>query len=258
MRRTIKKKAPGFVKLNNQTLLHYTLIILLVTLLLACFSCETDLERRVRLERERQEQVELDKRIAKQAIKQEKIDEEQRRKKELKKERERLRREKEEQKLAHEQAQRAEIERVKKVYGDYSLPNGELPWVNCFGKNARCDQWGCSEIVVNASDDNDVVVIIKQKNQVKKHAYIRSGQSYVFQMPNGVYQPFFYTGKGWYPNKVMNSNLCPTLLGGFIDGSVWTKDAVQNLNNQVLTYTLQPTVYGNATSITASNEGEAL
>jgi hypothetical protein len=70
------------------------------------------------------------------------------------------------------------------------------------------------------------------------HAYISAGSSYTFEMPDGTYQPFFYYGKGWNPEKVMKETSEGKLKGGFIESESFGKDDPQTLNNEILTYEL--------------------
>jgi hypothetical protein len=119
-----------------------------------------------------------------------------------------------------------------------SLSNGSTPYQNCFGGNLSCSDWGCSEIKVSSPNNSDVLVTIKDGDQVVRHAYIKAGYTYTFQIPNGTYQPFFYYGKGWNPEKEMPSTSCSNLKGGFIAETSFGKDDPQQMNNSVLTYSL--------------------
>ena len=84
----------------------------------------------------------------------------------------------------------------------------------------------------------DVVVLLKQNGVTKRHAYIPAGNSYTFNIPNGTWQPFFYYGKGWYPEKEMNSPSCTSLEGGFLENEEWDKDLPDSIEDMVVTYTL--------------------
>lgn len=123
-------------------------------------------------------------------------------------------------------------------YKNYSLPTGAMPYSNCFGKNNACLKNGCSEITVIAPKEIDVLVTIKKENRVIRHAYIQGNSSFTFHLENGSYQPFFYFGEGWYPQKLMNSLNCNSLRGGFLRGEDISKDDPQSLYNNILTYTL--------------------
>lgn len=119
-----------------------------------------------------------------------------------------------------------------------SLSTGTTPYVNCFGNNRLCEGNGCSEIKVKSPRNSDVIVSIKQGEKVVRHAYIKGNSSYTFQMPNGTYQPYFYYGKGWNPEKEMVSETCQHIKGGFISEVTIGKDSPQNLSNDILTYEL--------------------
>jgi hypothetical protein len=123
-------------------------------------------------------------------------------------------------------------------YINNSLSSGATPYKSCFGGNSSCTEWGCSEIKVTTPRSSDVVVTIKRDGKVVRHAYINANSTFTFQIPNGTYQPFFYYGNGWNPEKKVESSTCQNLKGGFIEGEVFGKDIPQSLNNNVLTYEL--------------------
>jgi hypothetical protein len=139
----------------------------------------------------------------------------------------------------------------------FSQYTGATPWENCFGKNASCNNYGCSEIKVKSSSGSAVMAIVKKYNKVIKHAYISSNSTYTFQLPNGTYQVFFYYGKNWKRNKKMNSDECYNIYGGFSENEYVSKDDPITLNNQIMTYTLTQVTYGNF-SPKSSNLSEAL
>ena len=133
---------------------------------------------------------------------------------------------------------------IRQQYANYSLPHGSLPYQRYYGSNSSCYSYGCSAISVRASNNSDVVVIIKAQNangRVVGHAYLRAGNSYTFELPNGTYQTFFYYGKGWYPEKNMNGGV----KGGFLNDEVYSKDNPQTLIDQELTYSLVLQQHGN-------------
>lgn len=143
------------------------------------------------------------------------------------------------------------------MYANNSLSTGNKPWAYCYGSYNECGGYGCSEIQVK-SGGTDVVVTIKDgRGEVVRHAYIRKHSSYVFRLPNGTYQPFFYYGKGWNPNKEMKYVGCGMLKGGFTSGEHVGKDDMQYLSNNILTYTLVETTFGNFNT-RPSNTNEAL
>lgn len=127
----------------------------------------------------------------------------------------------------------------------YRPEHGATPWQNCFGPNASCSHYGCSEIEVTASYSSDVMVTIKRNGKIVKHAFIHAGRSYTFELPDGTYQPFFYYGKNWDPNKVMNSASCSSMRGGYLNDESFDKDDPVSLKGQILTYELIEQINGN-------------
>lgn len=97
-----------------------------------------------------------------------------------------------------------------------------------------------------------MLVAIKSGNRIISHAYIKAGNSYTFHLPNGKYQPFFYYGKGWDPDQEMSSESCSDLKGGFISDTAFGKDDPQELNNDVLIYSLVPQKSGNLSTRTSA------
>ncbi|MDR1458798.1 MAG: hypothetical protein LBI60_01080, partial [Bacteroidales bacterium] len=94
-------------------------------------------------------------------------------------------------------------------------------------------------------------------NKVFCHAYIRANDSYTFEMPNGTYQPFFYYGKGWDPEKIMKETPEGTIKGGFVSDESFGKDDPQTLEDNILTYQLIFQTNGNF-STRPSNAEDAL
>ncbi len=156
-----------------------------------------------------------------------------------------------------EQEEQAEAERIKQELYDKhiscSLPTGATPYSNYYGGNPSCSDYGCSQIKVMTSN-SDVIVTIKKSNEVVRHAYIQAGDSYTFSFPDGIYQAFFYYGKGWNPTKEMKGG---KLRGGFISDEYFGKDESQSLSNNILEYKLILQQNGNF-STKPSNAEEAL
>jgi hypothetical protein len=153
---------------------------------------------------------------------------------------------------------RLEKERKEKaIYEKYinnRLANGSTPYTYLYGHNKSCKEWGCSQIKVKTPTSSEVLVLIKRNGKVVKHAYIRASNSYTFEMPNGTYQPFFYYGKGWNPDKVMKQTEKGTLKGGFISEEHFSKDNPQTLNNNILEYELILQQSGNFSTKPSSQE----
>jgi hypothetical protein len=166
------------------------------------------------------------------------------------------------ERLAKEEQQRIELdlkrkekEKEKVIYDRYinnSLSTKATPYSRYYGGNSTCNDYGCSQIKVRTSN-SDVIVTIKKSDKVVRHAYINSGSSYTFSLPNGTYQTFFYYGKGWNPDKEMKGG---EMKGGFVTNESFGKDDPQHLSNNILTYELILQENGNF-STRPSNPDEA-
>lgn len=156
-------------------------------------------------------------------------------------------------------AERLEQERKEKaIYDKYinnRLKTGATPYAYLYGYNSKCNEWGCSQIKVTTPSSSEVLVLIKRNDKVVKHAYIRSGSTFTFEMPNGTYQPFFIYGKGWNPNKVMKETDKGVIIkGGFISNELFSKDNPQRLENNILEYQLILQQSGNFSTKPSSKE----
>lgn len=124
------------------------------------------------------------------------------------------------------------------LYLNNQLETGDKPYSEFYGGNYVCHRNQCSAIEVTAPENSDIVVIIKRNNEdgpVISHAYIRAGCKYTFDLPNGTFQPFFYYGEGWNPEKEMGNGI----KGGFVKYESFSKDAPQAITDCVLSYVLQ-------------------
>jgi hypothetical protein len=120
-----------------------------------------------------------------------------------------------------------------------SLNTGSMPYASCYGSSNYCPGRNCSGIRVITGGLGDVVVTIKNSfGDVVRHAYIEGGSSFTFDVPDGSYQVFFYSGSGWNPNKMMPSSSCSYLHGGFVSNEDVTKDNSISLFGQIMTYEL--------------------
>jgi hypothetical protein len=147
-----------------------------------------------------------------------------------------------------------ELSEEDRMYLDNSLATGATPYVDVYGDNYHCPYSQCSGIKVTAPRESDIVVIIKSNNLngiVVAHGYIKAGGTYKFDLFDGIYQTFFYYGKGWNPNKDMGNDV----KGGFVKDEIYSKDNPQELNNCVISYVLQLQRDGNF-STKGSNRGE--
>ena len=137
-----------------------------------------------------------------------------------------------------------ELSEEDKLYIDNSLTTGATPYKSTYGKNYRCPRNRCSGIKVTAPHESDIIVIIKHNDlngKVTAHGYIKAGDTYQFDIPDGTYQTFFYYGKGWNPNKVMTGGVT----GGFVLNEIFSKDNPQDIYGGVLSYVLQLQRNGN-------------
>jgi hypothetical protein len=158
-----------------------------------------------------------------------------------------------------EKQRKFEEERRNKLiekFRDNNLSTGETPYSYCLGSNDNCNYHGCSQLRVTTPENSDVLVTLKKEEQVVRHAYIQGGQSYTFQVPDGIYQPFFYYGNGWNPDKVMKATDCGEIKGGFVLNEHFGKDTPQRLENSILQYELILQANGNF-STQPSNSQEA-
>ncbi len=137
-----------------------------------------------------------------------------------------------------------------------SLKNGSMPYSSCYGSNNSCNDWSSSQIKVKAGVDRDVLVSIKDyKGRVVRHGYIKAGNSFTFNIPDGRFQVFFYSGNGWNPNKQMPSSTCGYVQGGFVSNEEVTKDNYIELSTEIMTYELIQQKNGNfATKPSSLNE----
>ncbi|MEX2409804.1 MAG: hypothetical protein WD607_00290 [Candidatus Paceibacterota bacterium] len=214
------------------------LLLAIFFLAMVTYSCESEVERKERVVREEQYRIELEeKRIAEEAERATQL------------EQERIARE---TILEKERQERAIYEK----YINNSLNTGSTPYAYCYGRNTSCTNYGCSDIEVKTPSNSDVIVTIKKGETVVRHAYIKAGSSYTFELLNGTYQPYFYYGKGWNPNKVMKQTDCGILKGGFITNENFGKDSPQSLSNNILQYELILQQNGNF-SMRPSNPAEA-
>ncbi len=130
------------------------------------------------------------------------------------------------------------------IYHDNSLSTGTVPY-SCSGLYG--DE---SVITVRTSSlsDQDVVVLVKNAGILVRNAYITAGDSYSFRLPDGRYQVFFYSGRGWNPDKSMPDGS----FGGFVADESFSKDMPTDLDSQELTYELIPQPNGNFNTIPSS------
>jgi len=126
------------------------------------------------------------------------------------------------------------------------LFTGAEPYSSCFNNSAGCYGDNCSSILVTAGNEDVVVMVKNQNDLIVSHSYIKSFDTVTIKLINGYYQTFFYSGIGWNPDKVQDSDICRDLRGGFVRSESFSKDNQHNLlNNNVLTYKLLKVTSGN-------------
>ena len=224
------------------------LVVALFFGLLVFSGCETEAQRKQRLEQE----AEWSRQRAEQAERR-RIEAE-RREAEAEAARLKAQQEREER----ERKAREERLRRERLLSNH-LDNGAQPFTKCWGWNQSCDDRGCSTVKVVADRNYDVLLTLKEDNEfgdVVRHVYIRRGQTRSVEVPNGKYQPFFIYGKGWDPDAVNPISGC-SKRGWFVEQLEISKDFPDYLSNTVVTYTLQVTVGGNFQT-KGSNATEAL
>lgn len=126
---------------------------------------------------------------------------------------------------------------VSNPYIDNQLKTGSKPY-----KDYYYSRTGKNYMKFNTSAQTDCVVIVKKcsTGAVVNHIYIRSNDSARLYLPNGEYDVFFYSGKGWNPYKEVAN-----VVGGFVSCESIQKDGPISLYNEYVEYTLYPVENGN-------------
>lgn len=242
-----KEKIVSVYKLRNYIeIMKIKIVLLIFSAITFLVSCESEQEKKERYEIEEKTRVELAQKQKEdekaEAARLEKINLEQKKLAEAK----RIERE----------IQLEEEQKKQEVYDKYisnSFSTGSTPYSKYYGKNSSCNNYGCSQIKVR-TDNSDVLVTIKKNDKVVRHAYIKRNESFTFSFPNGEYQAFFYSGKGWNPEKEMKGG---EMKGGFILNENFQKDEPKDLFNNILEYELIMQQNGNFNTV-SSNPEEAL
>lgn len=137
-----------------------------------------------------------------------------------------------------------------------SLSNGSMPYSYCYGSSNYCNDYGCSQIQVKSGSSDVLVTIKTMSGRVYRHGYIKAGRSFTFNVADGSYQVFFYSGMGWNPNKYIKQANCGKLNGGFVSNESVTKDSYLTLYSQIMSYELISQQGGNF-SAEQSSKNEA-
>lgn len=94
------------------------------------------------------------------------------------------------------------------------------------------------------SGNHDFVVIVKRASDDKymNHVYVRGGDNTKLYLPDGTFDVYFYSGRGWNPNKIVGN-----YRGGFVSSEAMQKDEYVELISGACEYTLYPVKDGNLT-----------
>ena len=230
-------------------------VVILMLFSLGLTSCESEFDRRVRLEREAQEQREAAAEAAL-AAEQARIRAEELRKEEAARqaqaaEEERVRAEKirkqEEarlEKLRQEQEAARVAEARRQRYLNESLPTGNRPFSTCW----RSGWSGSCGVEVTAAGTHEVLVTVKKRDEngsVVGHVYVAAGGTGTIELDPATYQVFFSQGKGWDPEAANPIPNCQKS-GWFVDFYGVSKDDPDYFpEGRFWTYELQPVQVGN-------------
>lgn len=131
-----------------------------------------------------------------------------------------------------------EYEEDESQYENYQLATGSKPYSSVYGKGRTGENY----LDFNTSGNRDYVVIVKRYggSKVINHIYIRGGEHARLYLPDGEFSVYFYSGKGWNPNKPKGK-----VTGGFVDYESTQKDEPVSLYDQYCEYTLYPVQNGN-------------
>lgn len=136
-------------------------------------------------------------------------------------------------------------------YRNNSLTTGAKPYASYLGKAKT----GQHRISFKTSGPSDYIVIVKRSSNDAyiNHIYIKGGDNATLNVPSGTYDIYFYSGRGWNPNKQTGR-----FTGGFVENEVMQKDGPQAFKVQEITkddgtyisyqggqYTLYPVTNGN-------------
>lgn len=125
---------------------------------------------------------------------------------------------------------------------DNHLETGDQPYKNDLSLEVSSDDAGAIiEVETSPKTTEDMVVVIKRGDFVVANAYVRGHDKHTFYLRSGLYQTFFYQGRGWNPHKKMPSGH----VGGFDLREYVFKDEAKELEHIKSTYLLELTEEGN-------------
>jgi len=128
------------------------------------------------------------------------------------------------------------------------LPQLHQPWRSKYPTRNNCvnQSWNCSKIEVKVPSGQDYLIVIKDRNdRTVNHGYVRAGSTGSFDIDNGSYKTYFITGIGWNAAKPVPCQSCGELYGYFNSSVNVTKSDLEYLSNNILTYTMTLTQFGN-------------
>ncbi|MCD8303485.1 MAG: hypothetical protein LUC86_01470 [Prevotellaceae bacterium] len=133
-------------------------------------------------------------------------------------------------------------------WGNNQLSTGAKPYSSYLGR----EQTGDNYLSFKTRGDCDYIIIVRRASDNKyiNHIYIRGGANAKMYLPDGHYYVYFYSGKGWNPNKMKGN-----LTGGFVSMESQEKDGPIDLVSAWCEYTLYPVSNGNLT-LESANEDE--
>lgn len=123
-------------------------------------------------------------------------------------------------------------------YIDNQLETGDQPYSTEYGTGWTGDNY--LDFKTSGACDYIIIARTVNNNKVINHVYIRGGEFARLYLPNGNYTIYFYSGKGWNPNKQKGN-----VMGGFVSNESTQKDEDVSLYNRYGEYTLYPVQHGN-------------
>lgn len=131
-------------------------------------------------------------------------------------------------------------------YIDNRLSTGSKPY-SYMGRAKTGDNYMSFE----TSGSHDFVVIVRDATNDKymNHVYIRGGSNAKLYLPDGIFNVYFYSGKGWNPNKIKGN-----FRGAFVKSESLQKDEAISLYSAYIEYTLYPVQNGNLHLDSADDE----
>jgi hypothetical protein len=131
--------------------------------------------------------------------------------------------------------------KTQKLYNRHSnnfLIQGATPYYYYFSENKACTITGYSATQAKGLKNSDVLMAIKSGYHAIRQAYIKVEYRYMFSIPNGRYETFFYCGERRNQEKEIATESYADLKDRFIFKEIFGKGNLQELNSTVLAYSL--------------------